>query len=166
MVAVFDTAFHQTMPQKAFMYAVPYSVYEDLGVRRYGFHGTSHKYVSLKAAAMLGKPVESLKIITCHLGNGSSIAAVDCGKSIDTSMGFTPLEGLPMGTRSGSIDPAILSYLMDKENLTCEEVNRILNRILVCWDCPGLAVTLGTCTMLLQKEINVLSLPWMSLTMK
>ncbi|NLI59992.1 MAG: acetate kinase [Clostridiales bacterium] len=128
MVAVFDTAFHQTMPQKAFMYAVPYSVYEDLGVRRYGFHGTSHKYVSLKAAAMLGKPVESLKIITCHLGNGSSIAAVDCGKSIDTSMGFTPLEGLPMGTRSGSIDPAILSYLMDKENLTCEEVNRILNK--------------------------------------
>ncbi len=128
MVAVFDTAFHQTMPQKAFMYAVPYEAYEKLGVRRYGFHGTSHKYVSLKAAAILGKPIESLKIITCHLGNGSSIAAVDGGKSVDTSMGFTPLEGLPMGTRSGSIDPAILSYLMEKQGITCDEVNKVLNR--------------------------------------
>ena len=128
MVAVFDTAFHQTMPQKAFMYAIPYDAYEKFGVRRYGFHGTSHKYVSLKAADMLGKPVESLKIITCHLGNGSSIAAVNHGKSVDTSMGFTPLEGLPMGTRSGSIDPAILSYLMEKEDMTCEEVNGVLNK--------------------------------------
>jgi acetate kinase len=128
MVAVFDTAFHQTMPQKAFMYAIPYEAYSELGVRRYGFHGTSHKFVSLKAAAILGQPVESLKIITCHLGNGSSIAAVDHGKSVDTSMGFTPLEGLPMGTRSGSIDPAILSYLMEKHNMTCEEINRILNK--------------------------------------
>ncbi|HZJ57020.1 MAG TPA: acetate kinase [Clostridia bacterium] len=128
MVAVFDTAFHQTMPQKAFMYAIPYNTYEEYGVRRYGFHGTSHKYVSLKAAELLKRPIDSLKIITCHLGNGSSIAAVDCGKSIDTSMGFTPLEGLPMGTRSGSIDPAILSYLMDKRQMTCEEVNGLLNK--------------------------------------
>lgn len=128
MVAVFDTAFHQSMPEKAYMYAVPYDAYKKWGVRRYGFHGTSHKYVSLKAANILGKPVESLKIITCHLGNGSSIAAVDRGKSIDTSMGFTPLEGLPMGTRSGSIDPAILSYLMEKQDMTCEEVNTVLNK--------------------------------------
>ncbi|HZJ82355.1 MAG TPA: acetate kinase [Clostridia bacterium] len=128
MVAVFDTAFHQTMPEKAFMYAVPYSAYKEMGVRRYGFHGTSHKYVALKAASMLNKPIESLKIITCHLGNGSSITAVDHGKSVDTSMGFTPLDGLPMGTRSGSVDPAILSYVMEKENISCEEVNKILNR--------------------------------------
>lgn len=128
MVAVFDTAFHQTMPQKAFMYAIPYDAYVEFGVRRYGFHGTSHKYVSLKAATMLDKPIESLKVITCHLGNGSSIAAVNQGKSVDTSMGFTPLAGLPMGTRSGNIDPAILSYLMEKRNMTCEEVNEILNK--------------------------------------
>lgn len=128
MVAVFDTAFHQTMPEKAYMYAIPYEAYKEYGVRRYGFHGTSHKYVAQKAAAMLGKPIESLKIITCHLGNGSSIAAVDGGKSVDTSMGFTPLEGLPMGTRSGSLDPAILSYMMEKKNLSYEEVNKILNK--------------------------------------
>ncbi len=128
MVAVFDTAFHQTMPEKAYMYAIPYDTYKNYGIRRYGFHGTSHKYVSQKAAEFLGKPLESLKIITCHLGNGSSIAAVDGGKSVDTSMGFTPLEGLPMGTRSGSLDPAILSYMMEKKNLSYEEVNKILNR--------------------------------------
>ena len=128
MVAVFDTAFHQTMPEKAYMYAIPYDIYKNYGIRRYGFHGTSHKYVSQKAAEFLGKPLESLKIITCHLGNGSSIAAVDGGKSVDTSMGFTPLEGLPMGTRSGSLDPAILSYMMEKKNLSYEEVNKILNR--------------------------------------
>ena len=126
--AVFDTAFHQTMPKKAFLYAVPYEAYEKYGVRRYGFHGTSHKYVALRAAQILNRPIESLKIITCHLGNGSSITAVKHGKSIDTSMGFTPLEGLPMGTRSGNIDPAIISYMMEKENLTSEEVNRILNK--------------------------------------
>ena len=102
--------------------------YEKYGVRRYGFHGTSHKYVALRAAQILNRPIESLKIITCHLGNGSSITAVKHGKSIDTSMGFTPLEGLPMGTRSGNIDPAIISYMMEKENLTSEEVNRILNK--------------------------------------
>ncbi len=126
--AVFDTAFHQTMPKKAFLYAVPYEAYEKYGVRRYGFHGTSHKFVALRAAQLLNKPLDSLKIITCHLGNGSSITAVKNGKSIDTSMGFTPLEGVPMGTRSGNIDPAIISYMMEKENLTSEQVNETLNK--------------------------------------
>ncbi|HZK34188.1 MAG TPA: acetate kinase, partial [Bacillota bacterium] len=128
MVAVFDTAFHQTMPREAFLYAIPYESYKKHGIRRYGFHGTSHKYISLKAAELLNKPVEDLKIVTCHLGNGSSIAAVKHGKSIDTSMGFTPLDGLPMGTRSGSIDPAIVSYLMDKEKLTIDETSQYLNK--------------------------------------
>lgn len=128
MVAVFDTAFHQSMPQKAFMYAIPYEDYEKYGIRRYGFHGTSHKYVAGKAAQIMGVPLDSLKIITCHLGNGSSITAVKYGKSVDTSMGFTPLEGLPMGTRSGDIDPAIISFLMEKKNITCEEVNKYLNK--------------------------------------
>jgi acetate kinase len=128
MSAVFDTAFHQTMPEKAFLYAVPYEAYEKYGVRRYGFHGTSHKYVALRAAKLLNRPIESLKIITCHLGNGSSITAVQNGKSIDTSMGFTPLEGVPMGTRSGNIDPAIISYMMEKQQLTSEEVNETLNK--------------------------------------
>jgi len=126
--AVFDTAFHQTMPKKAFLYAVPYEAYEKYGVRRYGFHGTSHKYVALRAAQILNRPIDSLRIITCHLGNGSSITAIKNGKSIDTSMGFTPLEGVPMGTRSGNIDPAIISYIMEKENLTSDEVNKILNK--------------------------------------
>jgi acetate kinase len=128
MVAVFDTAFHQTMPRKAFLYAVPYETYEKYGVRRYGFHGTSHKYVALRAAQLLGKPIEELKIITCHLGNGSSITAVKYGISVDTSMGFTPLEGLPMGTRSGNIDPAIIGYIMEKKNLTHEQVDETLNK--------------------------------------
>jgi acetate kinase len=128
MTAVFDTAFHQTMPKDAFLYAVPYETYEEFGVRRYGFHGTSHKYVALRAAQLLNKPVEALKIITCHLGNGSSITAVKNGKSVDTSMGFTPLEGLPMGTRSGTIDPAIINYIMEKKKLTSEEVNDTLNK--------------------------------------
>ncbi len=128
MVAVFDTAFHQTMPKEAYLYAIPYEYYEKYKIRRYGFHGTSHKYVSLKAAKLLGRPVEELKMVTCHLGNGSSIAAVKYGKSIDTSMGFTPLDGLPMGTRSGSIDPAIVSFLAEKEDLTSEEINEYLNK--------------------------------------
>lgn len=128
MSAVFDTAFHQTMPRKAFLYAVPYEAYEKFGVRRYGFHGTSHKYVALRAAKKLNKPIESLKIITCHLGNGSSITAIMNGKSVDTSMGFTPLEGLPMGTRSGNIDPAIISYMMEKSNLSSDDVNETLNK--------------------------------------
>lgn len=127
-VAVYDTAFHQTMPRKAFLYALPYEYYEKYSIRRYGFHGTSHKYVAHRAASMLGKPIEELKIITCHLGNGASIAAVKGGKSIDTSMGLTPLEGLMMGTRCGSIDPAIIPFLMEKENLSFEEVDKIMNK--------------------------------------
>ncbi len=128
MVAVFDTAFHQTMPEKAFVYPLPYELYKDHAIRKYGFHGTSHKYVSQMAAKMMGKDLSELKIVTCHLGNGSSITAVDHGKSVETSMGFTPLEGLAMGTRSGSIDPAIATYLMQELNLTAEEVNTLLNK--------------------------------------
>ena len=128
MVAVFDTAFHQTMPAKAYMYALPYAYYETDKVRRYGFHGTSHKYVSGRAAAMLGKKPEELKLISCHLGNGSSIAAVDGGKSVDTTMGFTPLAGLPMGTRSGDLDAGILQYLMNKYKMNIDEMLNILNK--------------------------------------
>ena len=127
-VAVFDTAFHSTMPPKAYMYAIPYEYYEKYGVRRYGFHGTSHKYVAGRAAAMLGKPIEEVKIITCHLGNGSSVTAVDGGKSVDTSMGFTPLAGLPMGTRAGDLDAGIIEYLMEKHNYSIEEMLNILNK--------------------------------------
>ncbi len=128
MVAVFDTAFHQTMPAEAFMYALPYEYYEKDKVRRYGFHGTSHKYVTQQAAAMLGKPLEELKLISCHLGNGSSIAAVDGGKSVDTSMGFTPLAGLPMGTRCGDIDAGILQYLMNKYGMDIDKMLNVLNK--------------------------------------
>jgi acetate kinase len=127
-VAVFDTAFHQTMPEKAYLYAIPYELYENHKIRRYGFHGTSHKYVSDRAAKMLNKPIEELKIISCHLGNGASVCAIQNGKSIDTSMGFTPLEGLCMGTRSGDIDPAIVQYIMKKENKTVSEVESMLNK--------------------------------------
>jgi acetate kinase len=127
-VAVFDTAFHQTMPQRAYMYALPYEYYKKYKLRKYGFHGTSHKYVSERAAHILGKPYDKLKLVTCHLGNGSSIAAVDCGKVIDTSMGFTPLDGLAMGTRCGTIDPAVVTFLMQKEGLTCEEMDSIMNK--------------------------------------
>ena len=128
MVAVFDTAFHQTMPPKAYMYALPYAYYEEDKVRRYGFHGTSHKYVAGRAAAMLGKAPEEVKLISCHLGNGSSIAAVDGGKSVDTSMGFTPLAGLPMGTRSGDLDAGILQYVMNKHGLSIDEMLNVLNK--------------------------------------
>ena len=128
MVAVFDTAFHQTMPPVAYTYALPYEYYEQDKVRRYGFHGTSHKYVSQRAAAMLGKPIEELKLISCHLGNGSSITAVDGGKSVDTSMGFTPLAGLPMGTRSGDLDAGILQYLMNKYGMNIDEMLNVLNK--------------------------------------
>ena len=128
MVAVFDTAFHQTMPPVAYTYALPYEYYEKDKVRRYGFHGTSHKYVSQRAADMLGKPIEQLKLISCHLGNGSSVTAIDGGKSIDTSMGFTPLAGLPMGTRSGDIDAGILEYLMNKYGMDITEMLTILNK--------------------------------------
>lgn len=127
-VAVFDTAFHQTMPEHAYLYSIPYKYYENDKLRRYGFHGTSHRYVSARAAAMLGKPIEELKIITCHLGNGSSVAAVDGGKSVDTSMGFTPLAGVPMGTRAGDLDAGILEYLMGKHGYDMKEMMTILNK--------------------------------------
>ena len=127
-VGVFDTAFHQTMPAESYIYALPYEFYEKYGIRRYGFHGTSHKYVSDRAAAMMGKSVEELKIITCHLGNGASIAAINKGKCFDTTMGFTPLEGLVMGTRSGDLDPAIISFLADKESKSADDILNILNK--------------------------------------
>ena len=128
MVAVFDTAFHSTMPPKAYMYAIPYEYYEKYGVRRYGFHGTSHKYVAHKAAEYLEEPIERLKLITCHLGNGSSIAAVDQGKVVDTSMGMTPLAGLMMGTRCGDLDPSVVNYLKYTLNITGHELDEILNK--------------------------------------
>lgn len=127
-VAVFDTSFHQTLPQKAYMYAIPYELYEKHHIRKYGFHGTSHRYVSARLAEMLGKPVAELNIITCHLGNGSSIAAVKGGKSVDTTMGFTPLDGVVMGTRSGSIDPSIVTFLQEKEGLSAQAVSDLLNK--------------------------------------
>lgn len=128
MVAVFDTAFHQTIPPENYMYPLPYEYYEKYKIRKYGFHGTSHKYVSLRAAEILGKPIEEINIITCHLGNGASVCAIQGGKSIDTSMGFTPLEGLAMGTRCGDIDPAIIPFLMEKEGLSFDEINNVLNK--------------------------------------
>lgn len=128
MVAVFDTAFHQTMPEKAFVYALPYELYEKEHIRKYGFHGTSHKYVSAKIAEAMGKNIEDLKIITCHLGNGASIAAIKNGKCVDTTMGFTPLEGLVMGTRCGNIDPAVVTYLIDELGYTSQEVNTLMNK--------------------------------------
>ena len=127
-VAVFDTAFHQSMPSKAYMYALPYDLYERHGIRKYGFHGTSHSYVAKRAADILGQPYESLKIITCHLGNGSSIAAIQNGRCVDTSMGLTPLAGLCMGTRCGDIDPAIVTFIMEKENISAKEVDDLMNR--------------------------------------
>ena len=127
-VAVFDTAFHQTMPEKAYMYAIPYEYYEKYKIRKYGAHGTSHKFVSNRVAEIIGKPIEDLKIISCHLGQGASLCAVDGGKSIDTSMGLTPLAGVPMGSRSGDVDPSVLTYLMDKENISASEMNTILNK--------------------------------------
>jgi len=127
-VAVFDTAFHQTMPKYAYLYGLPYEFYEKYKIRKYGFHGTSHKYVAQRAGELLGRPWESLKIISCHLGNGASITAIKDGISLENTMGFTPLEGLIMGTRSGDIDPAIVSYIMEKENLNIEEMSDLLNK--------------------------------------
>ncbi|WP_404404308.1 acetate kinase [Jeotgalibacillus malaysiensis] len=127
-VAVFDTAFHQTMPESSFLYSLPYDYYKDFGIRKYGFHGTSHKYVSQRASEMLGRPLEQLRLISCHLGNGASIAAIEGGNSIDTSMGFTPLAGVTMGTRSGNIDPALIPFIMEKTNLTAEGVLNVLNK--------------------------------------
>jgi acetate kinase len=128
MVAVFDTAFHQTMPPSSYLYSLPYSYYKDYGIRKYGFHGTSHKYVSQRASELLGLPYNKLRLITCHLGNGASIAAIQGGRSLDTSMGFTPLAGVTMGTRSGNIDPALIPYIMDKTGKTAEEVMNVLNK--------------------------------------
>lgn len=127
-VGVFDTAFHQTMPKKAYIYPLPYEYYEKYALRRYGFHGTSHKYVAQRAAEIIGKDYNKMKIVTCHLGNGASITAIENGISIDTSMGFTPLEGLVMGTRCGDIDPAIVTFLMEKEGLSISDMNNILNK--------------------------------------
>lgn len=128
MVAVFDTAFHQTMPEEAYLYGIPYSYYENDKIRRYGFHGTSHSYVSKRAAEVLGEDIGRLKLIVCHLGNGASVSAVKYGKSVDTSMGLTPLEGLVMGTRSGDIDPAVLEFIAHKDGKTLEEIMEILNK--------------------------------------
>ena len=128
MVAVFDTAFHQTLPKKAYLYAIPYEYYEKYGIRKYGFHGTSHRFVSKRVAELMNKKPEDLKIITCHLGQGGSLAAVNSGKSVDTSMGLTPLAGIPMGSRSGDIDPSIVTFLMKNENLSPDEMDNILNK--------------------------------------
>lgn len=127
-VAVFDTAFHQTMEPSSYMYSLPFEYYEKYGIRKYGFHGTSHKYVSQRAAEMIGRPIEQLRLISCHLGNGASITAIKEGKSIDTSMGFTPLAGVTMGTRSGNIDPALIPYIMEKTGTTADEVLDVLNK--------------------------------------
>ena len=128
MVGVFDTAFHQTLPEEAYIYAIPYEYYEKYRIRKYGFHGTSHKFVSRRVAELMGKPLEDLKMVTCHLGQGGSLCAVKGGKSVDTSMGLTPLAGIPMGTRSGDIDPSIVTFLMKQENLTPDEMDTILNK--------------------------------------
>ncbi|MFA6309608.1 MAG: acetate kinase [Clostridia bacterium] len=128
MVGVFDTGFHQTMPKYAYIYPLPYSVYEKYGIRKYGFHGTSHMYVTKRAAKMLNKPISELKLISCHLGNGSSICGVEYGKCVDTSMGFTPLDGLEMGSRCGSIDPAVVTFLMDKEGFSPSEMMNYMNK--------------------------------------
>jgi acetate kinase len=127
-VAVFDTAFHHTIPPKAYIYGLPYALYKKLGIRRYGFHGTSHKYVMMQAEAMFKRPLEKLKLISCHLGNGASLTAIDGGKSVETTMGFTPLEGLVMGTRCGDIDPALVPYIMEREKLNTKQVDSIMNK--------------------------------------
>ncbi len=127
-VAVFDTAFHQSMPEESYLYSLPYEYYEKYGIRKYGFHGTSHKYVSERASELMGIPLNQLRILSCHLGNGASIAAIEGGKSIDTSMGFTPLAGVTMGTRSGNIDPALIPYIMEKTGKTADEVMTVLNK--------------------------------------
>lgn len=132
MVAVFDTAFHQTMPVEAYIYSLPYEIYTEHKVRRYGFHGTSHKYVANEAAKLLGKNLNELKIITCHLGNGASVAAIKHGKSVDTSMGFTPLAGLTMGTRCGDIDPSIIAYLAHEMDLSVDEIDNMMNKKIRC----------------------------------
>ena len=138
-VVVFDTAFHQTMPEKAYMYAIPYKYYQKYGIRKYGAHGTSHRYVSEKMAELMGGNRDDLKLITCHIGNGSSITAVKGGKVIDTSMGLTPLGGFMMGTRSGSLDPSVVTFIAEKENLTPQEVSEILNKESGLWGVSGVS---------------------------
>lgn len=128
MVGVFDTAFHQTMPEYSYIYPLPYELYKELGIRKYGFHGTSHKYVSQRLGEITGQDIKKMKIVSCHLGNGASLAAIQNGESMDTSMGLTPLEGLAMGTRSGNLDPAIITFLMEKKNLSIDEVNNLMNK--------------------------------------
>ena len=128
MVGVFDTAFHQTMPKENYLYPIPYEYYEKYGIRKYGFHGTSHQYVSKRCAEIMEKPIEELKIVTCHLGQGASICAINGGKSVDTSMGLSPLGGIAMVTRSGDLDPSVVTEIMERENLTAKEVNTILNK--------------------------------------
>ena len=139
MVAVFDTAFHQTMPPKAYIYQIPYRYYTSYKIRRYGFHGTSHRYVANRVAELLNRNIQDLKIITCHIGQGSSICAIDGGKSVDTSMGLTPLAGIPMATRSGDIDPAIIPYIMKKENLQPEDIEEMLNKQAGSWGVSGVS---------------------------
>ena len=128
MVGVFDTAFHQTMPKENYLYPIPYEFYEKYGIRKYGFHGTSHQYVSKRVAEVIGKPIEDLKIVTCHLGQGASICAIDAGKSVNTSMGLSPLGGIAMVTRSGDLDPSVVTEIMERENLSAKEVNTLLNK--------------------------------------
>ena len=139
MVAVFDTAFHQTMPAKAYIYQIPYRYYTSYKIRKYGFHGTSHRFVANRVAELLNRNIEDLKVITCHIGQGSSICAINGGKSVDTSMGLTPLAGIPMATRSGDIDPAIIPYIMKKENLQPEDVEEMLNKQSGAWGVSGVS---------------------------
>lgn len=151
-VLVFDTAFHSTIPEEAYLYPVPYEYYEKYHIRRYGFHGSSHKYVSREMIRLLGKPAEETKIVTCHLGNGSSIAAVKGGKVIDTTMGFTPLDGLIMGTRSGALDPAIVTFLMEKEGWTPAEMNEVMNKKSGLLGISGRFSDFRDCRMAMEKE--------------
>lgn len=153
-VAVFDTAFHQTMPEQSYLYSLPYEYYEKFGIRKYGFHGTSHKYVTERAAELLGRPLKDLRLISCHLGNGASIAAVEGGKSIDTSMGFTPLAGVAMGTRSGNIDPALIPYIMEKTGQTADEVLNTLNKKAACSASPVSQAIFVTSLKQRKKEMS------------
>ena len=154
-VAVFDTAFHQTMPEQSYLYSLPYEYYEKFGIRKYGFHGTSHKYVTERAAELLGRPIEELRLISCHLGNGASIAAVEGGKSIDTSMGFTPLAGVAMGTRSGNIDPALIPFIMEKTGQTADEVLNTLNKKSGLLGISGFQAICAISLKQLKKAMNV-----------
>ena len=158
MVGVFDTAFHQTMPEEAFIYPLPYELYKELGIRRYGFHGTSHKFVAQRVGEMLNKDIKDLKIITCHLGNGASVTAIKDGKSVDTSMGLTPLEGLVMGTRCGDIDPAIVTFLMEKKGLGIKEVNNLMNKESGVLGISGISSDFRDMKQKLKKEIKEHSL--------